>query len=170
MKHIKRKNLQLWTSLNLHFRRSTCGRAKHKKTVPGEAVKTQIEADLSKSMRLLKIRSFDCCWRSLIGKTQPLVREHDQDCCRDQNAANYPERPVARRCPVQCLASPLVRRSHQWAEAHRSAQRLSAVPPPQVDGSDRGAAGAVRSIARPHLPWPNPRGDPLRPTDRDPAE
>ena len=49
-------------------------------------------------MLLLEIRSLDCCWRSLIGKTQPLVREHDQDCCRDQNAANYPERPVVRRC------------------------------------------------------------------------
>src|SRR4051812_2048846 len=55
-------------------------------------------ADLSKSMLLLEIRSLDCCWRSLIGKTQALVHEHDQDCCRDQNAANYPERPVARRC------------------------------------------------------------------------
>src|SRR3954467_6213899 len=49
-------------------------------------------------MLLLEIRSPDCCWRSLISKMQPLVREHDQDCCRDQNAANYPERPVARRC------------------------------------------------------------------------
>jgi hypothetical protein len=49
-------------------------------------------------MRLLEIRSLDCCWRSLIGKMQPLVPEHDQDCCRYQNAANYPKCPVAQRC------------------------------------------------------------------------
>src|SRR3954454_21700998 len=29
---------------------------------------------------------------------QLLVREHEQDCCCDQNAANYPKRPVAQRC------------------------------------------------------------------------
>jgi hypothetical protein len=66
--------------------------------MPGEAVKTHIEADRSKLMRLLEIRSLDFCGQPLIGKMQPLVREHDQDCCHDQNAANYPERPVARRC------------------------------------------------------------------------
>jgi hypothetical protein len=49
-------------------------------------------------MRLLKIRSIDCFWRLLICKMQPLVREHDQDRCRYQNAANYPKRPVARCC------------------------------------------------------------------------
>ena len=57
-------------------------------------------------MRLLKIRSIDCCWRSLIGKMQSLVREHDQDCCRDQNAANYPKRPVARRCRRSSVSRP----------------------------------------------------------------
>src|SRR3954467_4394619 len=29
---------------------------------------------------------------------QPLVPEHDQDCCHYQNAANYPKCPVAQRC------------------------------------------------------------------------
>jgi hypothetical protein len=29
---------------------------------------------------------------------QSLTREHDHDCCQYQNAANYPERPVTRRC------------------------------------------------------------------------
>src|SRR5690348_11773317 len=29
---------------------------------------------------------------------QPLVCEHDQDCCRSQNATNYPKCPVEQRC------------------------------------------------------------------------
>src|SRR5690348_18457984 len=49
-------------------------------------------------MRLFEIRSFDCCWRLLIGKMQSLVHEHDQDCYHEQNAANYPKPPIARRC------------------------------------------------------------------------
>src|SRR3954447_4813350 len=59
-----------------------------------------------KSVHLLKIRSLDCFWRSLIRKMKPLVREHDQDCCRYQNAANYPKRPVARRCRQSGVSRP----------------------------------------------------------------
>src|ERR1043165_6716681 len=54
--------------------------------------------------------------------------------------------------------------------ASRSVRRQSAMPPPQADGSDQGAAGAVRSIARPHLAWLNPRVDRLHPRDRGQAE
>src|SRR3954449_5613146 len=57
-------------------------------------------------MLLLEIRSPDCCWRSLIGKMQLLAREHEQDCCCDQNAANYPKCPVAQRCRRSSVSRP----------------------------------------------------------------